>query len=129
MYSLISRRPRVYVYTKGRGGNPCLFASFIVGLFCFWVFWEEVVLKEEALRNPSSHFTDEETETPRGTSTGPKSHSECGGSCCISRAKPGLYVPKFLPPRGSGLGMATSKLCLRSGRWKWSAATFALTSV
>lgn len=46
--------------TKPGGGNPGLEPSFSV--FDFWGFF---VLKEEAVWSPSSHFTDEETETPR----------------------------------------------------------------
>lgn len=63
---------------RGEEEIHAFLSPLLLACFAFWVFWEEVVLKEEALRNPSSHFTDEETEAPRGTSTGPKSHSECG---------------------------------------------------
>lgn len=77
--------------------------------FAFRVFWEEVALKEEARRKPSSHLTDEETDIPRGTSTGPKSHGECGGSYCISRAKLGLYVTRIPFPAWLWVGHGHQK--------------------
>ena len=79
------RRPHTLVHTKGRGESPCLLASLFAFLFlvswglCVYVCVCVCVLKQEALRSPSLHFTDEETETQNGTRTWPKSPSECEG--------------------------------------------------
>ena len=55
----------------------CFFVFGFLGGGCVCVC--VCVLKQEALRSPSLHFTDEETETQNGTRTWPKSPSECEG--------------------------------------------------